>query len=127
MDGGKTLEDTPESVKKFRSIVNRFKQSIHKQTETHNMNEDIQDIQNLNGVVHRIKQFGRFIIMILTNTEHPGTKSVHDYFARNSLDLKNLTDEEREACKHYVKMDIFMYPFDLRPGHINSQSKVANA
>jgi hypothetical protein len=65
--------------------------------------------------------------MILNSVEHPGTKSVNDYFARNSIDLNSLSNEEKEACKHYVQMDIFTYPFDLRPGHINSQSKVANA
>lgn len=129
MQGGKKEEspDLPDSIKHFRSIVNRFKEAIHNQTETYKKSEDIQDANNLNGVIHRIKQFGRFIIMILNRVEHPGTKSVNDYFARNSLDLNSLTDEEKDACKHYVQMDIFTYPFDLRPGHINSQSKVENA
>jgi len=129
MQGGKKEEspDLPDSVKHFRSLVNRFKETIHNQTERYKENEDIQNANNLNVVIHRIKQFGRFIIMILNSVEHPGTKSVNDYFARNSIDLNSLSNEEKEACKHYVQMDIFTYPFDLRPGHINSQSKVANA
>ena len=129
MQGGKKEEspDLPDSVKQFRSLVNRFKETIHNQTEKYKENENIQSANNLNVVIHRIKQFGRFIIMILNSVEHPGTKSVNDYFARNSIDLNSLSNEEKEACKHYVQMDIFTYPFDLRPGHINSQSKVANA
>jgi hypothetical protein len=129
MQGGKKEEspDLPDSVKQFRSLINRFKETIHNQTERYKENEDIQNANNLNVVIHRIKQFGRFIIMILNSVEHPGTKSVNDYFARNSIDLNSLSNEEKEACKHYVQMDIFTYPFDLRPGHINSQSKVANA
>jgi uncharacterized protein YoxC len=129
MQGGKKEEspDLPDSVKQFRSLVNRFKETIHNQTERYKENDDIQNANNLNVVIHRIKQFGRFIIMILNSVEHPGTKSVNDYFARNSIDLNSLSNEEKEACKHYVQMDIFTYPFDLRPGHINSQSKVANA
>ena len=129
MQGGKKEEspDLPDSVKQFRSLINHFKETIHNQTERYKENEDIQNANNLNVVIHRIKQFGRFIIMILNSVEHPGTKSVNDYFARNSIDLNSLSNEEKEACKHYVQMDIFTYPFDLRPGHINSQSKVANA
>ena len=123
MQKGKTEEHLPDisdSIKRFRSIMNRFKKTIHDQMETYNDNEDIQKMDRLNGVIHRIKQFGRFIIMILTNIEHPDTISVNEYFARNSLDLKSLTDEENNACKHYVNIDLFTYPFDLNIGHIES-------
>ena len=62
--------------------------------------------------------------MIFNNVEHPMATKVSNHFKKNSLDLSNLSDEDKEACKHYVKIDIFMYPYDLNPGHINSVSKI---
>ena len=48
-------------------------------------------------------------------------RSVYEHFLKNSLDLKNLSDEEVNLCKHYVNNDIRRYPYSPRPGHINSQ------
>lgn len=116
----------PKSVQQFRSIVNSVKRDILNKSESYDVENtnDLQNRENLNGIVHRIHQFGSVINMIFNNVEHPMATKVSNHFKKNSLDLSNLSDEDKEACKHYVKIDIFMYPYDLNPGHINSVSKI---
>ena len=133
MEGGKTKQatevakDIPDNIKLFRSIINNFKRKILNQTEVYNDNEDIQDMNVLNGITRRIKQFGIYLNMILDgSTADANTENVKNHFAMNSFDITNLTNEEKDLCRHYIKVDIFMYPYDLRPGHINSSSKVGD-
>ena len=132
MEGGKTKQatevakDIPDNIKLFRSIINNFKRKILNQTEVYNDNEDIQDMNVLNGITRRIKQFGIYLNMVLDGTADANTENVKNHFAMNSFLIANLTDEEKDLCRHYIKIDIFMYPYDLRPGHINSSSKVGD-
>lgn len=130
MEGGQktktVMPDIPENVVRFRSIVNHFKQNVYKATESYK-SENVQDLNNLNQVIHRIKQFGRLINMCLENIKHPSTNSVYNFFYRNNIDLKALTEKEKDACRYYTYIDIFTYPYDLNPNHINSQSKIEHA
>jgi len=121
--------DIPKKVKQFRSIVNGVKRSILNQSESYNNNstDDIQKATNLNEINHRIQQFGTLLNMILDGTEHEKTQEVSKHFAKHSFDLGALSQEDRADCKHYVHMDIFTYPYDLNPGHINSVSKIGDA
>jgi hypothetical protein len=119
--------DIPDSIKRFRSIIRQVKENILNKTESYNDNnneEDIQDVRNLSPLLKRIQQFGTFIIMILDDKNSLNNEAVHnvyEHFLKNSLDLKNLSDEEVNLCKHYVNNDIRRYPYSPRPGHINSQ------
>lgn len=65
--------------------------------------------------------------MILDEAEQGETRDVYKHFMKHSLDLANLSSGDKDLCKHYVKIDIFTYPYDLNPGHINSVSKLGNA
>jgi septation ring formation regulator EzrA len=120
--------DIPKKVKQFRSIVNGVKRNILNRSESYNDSaNDIQSAHNLNDITHRIRQFGTLLNMILDGTEHEKAEDVLKHFAKHSLDLSTISDEDRGLCKHYVHMDIFTYPYDLNPGHINSVSKIGNA
>jgi hypothetical protein len=128
MEGGKKtktiMPDIPEKVARVRSIIGSVKQIIINKTETYNDNDDVQDINILRGVLQRIKQFGISLNMILsdkTNINIKGVNDVYLYFLKNSIDLTKLSDEERSLCEYYVKLDVFMYPYSIQVGHINSQ------
>lgn len=118
------MPDIPEKVARVRSIIGSVKQIIINKTETYNDNDDVQDINILRGVLQRIKQFGISLNMILsdkTNINIKGVNDVYLYFLKNSIDLTKLSDEERSLCEYYVKLDVFMYPYSIQVGHINSQ------
>ena len=119
-----TMADIPENIKHFRSAIRDIKENILNKTESY-ADKDIQDMRSLNPLLQRIHQLGIFINMILDDRNNINTKSVsnvYEHFMRNSIDLTNLTDEEKDLCRYYVKIDIFMYPYIPRPGHINSQN-----
>jgi hypothetical protein len=119
-----TMADIPENIKHFRSAIRDIKENILNKTESY-ADRDIQDVSSLNPLLQRVHQLGTFINMILDDRNNINTKSVnnvYEHFLRNSIDLVNLTDEEKDLCRHYVRIDIFMYPYSPRPGHINSQN-----
>jgi hypothetical protein len=122
----KDITDIPKKVKHFRSIVNSVKRGILNRSESY-APDDIQNANNLNEINHRIQQFGTLLNLILDGAEHEKTQDISRHFAKDSFDFSNLSDEDRILCKHYIKMDIFTYPYDLNPGHINSVSKIGNA
>jgi len=119
-----TMADIPENIKHFRSAIRDIKENILNKTESY-ADKDIQNVRSLNPLLQRIHQLGIFINMILDDRNNINTKSVsnvYEHFMRNSIDLTNLTDEEKDLCRYYVNIDIFMYPYSPRPGHINSQN-----
>lgn len=128
MIGGKEeISDIPQRIKRFRSIVNGVKRSIIERTEEYSKTVDIQDKANLNGVQRRIHQFGMILNAILSGNENDMTNKIANHFKRNDFDFNTLSDEDRGLCEHYIKMDIFMYPYDLNLPHINSVSKTGDA
>ena len=119
-----SVPDMSDNVKIFRHIVNDVKRNVLNESESYRTGSDIQDSSNLNGLIHRIRQFGRIILMILNGSEDPATKKIREHFLKNELDLSNLSNEDKAACRHYVEIDIKMYTLDTKPGHINSLVKV---
>ena len=130
MDGGKSkgkkeeMPDIPDNIKQFRFVIRHIKENIMNTTEKYKYDENIQDLHSLDSVLRRIKQLGIFINMILdnaSNINNKGADDVYKHFLGSAIDLTKLTDDEKDLCRHYVKLDIFMYPYIQRPAHINSQ------
>jgi len=128
MIGGKQeIPDIPQRIKRFRSIVNGVKRSILEKTEEYRETVDIQDKTNLNGVLRRMHQLGTILNMILNGTENDMTTKIANHFKKNDFDFNTLSDDDRGLCEHYIKIDVFTYPYDLNLPHINSVSKAGDA
>jgi hypothetical protein len=119
--------DIPKTITTFRSIINSVKRSVLNESESYKSGVDIQDASNLNGYITRIRQFGAIILMILDGSNDPSTTKIREHFKKNNLDLSNLSDEDKDICRHYVYMDITTYTLDTNPDHIISVVKLGDA
>ena len=118
MDGGSEI---PQSVIVFRDIVNRVKRSL---LENEQQSGDLQNISNMNEVLKRIQQFGNIIIAILNNKigQTEDFKSIYALLKNDKFHIDKLSSDEMELCKHYIKVDIFMYPYTISTDHTDDFS-----
>jgi hypothetical protein len=119
MEGGAEI---PDSVIVFRDIVNRIKKNL---LENENNTGDLQDVSKMKEILKRIQQFGNIIHGILDKkvSETEDFKSVFALFKNNKFHIDRLSEEELELCKHYIKVDIFMYPYTISTDHTDDIKK----
>jgi hypothetical protein len=109
----------PKSVVLFRKIISKFKRKLFNNLDSSELdgNKEAQKLERLQDVIDYIIQFGDILIKILKTKENV-SEDVIKLFNENGLDLLNLSYREREIFIHYVKTDIYSYPYDLN-GHLN--------
>ena len=118
------MDDTeiPKNVVLFRKILNHVKRNLLDKEDSSN---DNQDIGKLHETTDRIQQFGNIVLSLLrdsdTNTnEH---QSVKNLFNRYKFVIPDRGTFENNLCIYYVKNDVFLYPYDLNPSHIDTVEK----
>jgi len=112
--------EIPSSVKLFRKILNHVKRSFLEGNET-GYSKDIHSIKRLDESVDRIQQFGNTVLSLLNDSdintrEH---KSVETLFKKYNFTIPTRHNHEHGLCVYYLKNDVFMYPYDLNPSHID--------
>jgi len=118
MEGGAEI---PQEVVVFRDIVNRVKRSL---LENEQQTGDLQDVSNMNEVLKRIQQFGNIVLAILNNKigQTEDFKSIFNLLKNDKFHIEKLSSEQIELCKHYIKVDIFMYPYTISTDHTDDFS-----
>jgi len=126
----------PEAVILFRKCINELKGSILESLAT----DGEQEAAKLHDAVNRIQQMGNILNTILSETdpedesaylrakggsqeERRAIDDIRAHFEQKRISFEDLTPDERDLCRTYIKIDIQMHPYDLNLAHINSQYK----
>ena len=115
--------EVPASVKLFRKILNHVKRNLlDKQYDENADNDDIQNIRKLKETVDRIQQFGNVVLSLFKDleTDTREHKSVKNLFQKYEFVIPDSNAPEHKLCIYYLKNDVFLYPYDLNPSHIDS-------
>jgi len=118
-----SIPPIPEVVLKFRKVINKFKREIWKYTdaEEHYGKKKAQDTGMINECIKKIQQLANILNAILNDPKHQ-SGDVAKVFNENGIDFSKLNDEEEHLCRHYIEIDINMFPYDVRPHHIDNFS-----
>ena len=117
--------ETPDSIKKFRKILNHVKRSLLDNQDVYEDTENIQNVGKIHEITDRIQQFGNIVLSLLEDSdadtkEH---KSVKTLFQKYKFSIPSRSTYERKLCIHYLKNDVFCYPYDLNPSHMDVLEK----
>lgn len=141
MDGGRLVPPTdepardeefttfPEDVKQFRRILNTYKKAVWDKT-AEPAQQDPQDLRHFDQAYATIRQFGNILMVLLSHPDAQNTRDLEesmdqlrlvlDFFRREGFEFEQLSNKSRDLCKYYVQNDVYMLPYDLDVGHINS-------
>ena len=117
--------ETPDSIKKFRKILNHVKRSLLDNQDVYEDTENIQNVEKIHEITDRIQQFGNIVLSLLEDSdadtkEH---KSVKTLFHKYKFMIPSRNTREHKLCVHYLKNDVFCYPYDLNPSHMDVLEK----
>jgi hypothetical protein len=137
MDGGRTeevvsvikhhdeaLPAIPKEVTILRDIINDLKCSILDSLTPDNPKESPEKAQDINLVdkaIAKLQSLSNILMAIISGSENfDYTKHVTDIdkllevFHERHFDIKNIDDETRTLCIHFVNNDLVAAPFDRR-------------
>ncbi len=117
------VPDLPQEAATFRKVVNSLKRVIIRELEEDGETSEIQMLDRYSTCEKKLKHLGQVLRNILQGTPlASGTAAgvVAPIFAAAGLNLAGLPDELKELCEYYVDVDIYTYPWDLNPHHIDA-------
>jgi len=109
----------------FRKILNHVKRSLLEKDQESDNSENIQNIRKLDETTDRIQQFGNIVLSLLrdSDTHTKEHESVKKLFEKYKFVIPVRGTPENDLCVHYLKNDVFLYPYDLNPSHIDTIEK----
>lgn len=117
-------KESPDTIYNFRETVKQFKESVFNALE-----ENTNDKQNpihYKHAIDRIFQLGTLLRRLLNSQEtnqevdsdtQRSIQSVRDLFKEKGVVFDQLSDEEKDMCLYYIKIDIFMFPRVIDRAH----------
>lgn len=117
-------KESPDAVYNFRETIKQFKESVFNALE-----ENTTDKQNpihYKHAIDRIFQLGTLLRRILNDSDDDSSfdsdtqkslQVVRDLFKEKQIEFDQLSDEEKDMCLYYVKIDIFMFPSVVDRAH----------
>jgi hypothetical protein len=114
-------DEIPESIKKFREVISKFKDDILSKLESPETKgkKSSQTIEKLHDAAKHIIHFGNILTAILENNSNPDTRII-DAFKKNGVSLLNMSYDEKKLCKHYIFLDIYTNTYDVN-GHASNK------
>jgi hypothetical protein len=119
-----TLPPIPKEVTILRDIINDFKCLILDSLTPDNPDEPAaaaQDIHLVDKAIAKLQSLSNILIALVSGSENfDYTKRVEDIdkllevFHQRNFDIKNIDDETRSLCIHFINNDLVTVPFDRR-------------
>ena len=119
-----TLPPIPKEVTILRDIINDFKCLILDSLTPDNPDEPAaaaQDIHLVDKAIIKLQSLSNILMAIISGSENfDYTKHVSDIdkllevFHERQFDVKNIDDETRKLCIHFINNDLVAAPFDRR-------------
>lgn len=118
------LPEIPKEVSILRDIINDFKNAILDSVTSDNPMEspaEAQDMQLVDMAIAKLQSLSNILTAIISGAENfDYTKNMEDIdkllevFHERGFDTKNMDDETRSLCIHFINNDLVTAPFDRR-------------
>ena len=118
------LPPIPKEVTILRDIINDFKNAILDSLTPDNPTEPVaaaQDMHLVDMAISKLQTLSNILTAMISGAENfDYSKNMEDIdkllevFHERNLDVKNMDDETRSLCIHFINNDLVTAPFDRR-------------